>query len=98
MNPPHRSRAWLGVTLRWGGAAVIFALLFHFLPLGQLSASLHRVSPALWFFVLAAYLLVHAVGVVKWRLMRSEERRVGKECRSRWSPYHYKKKKCIWGS
>src|SRR5712664_4276074 len=25
--------------------------------------------------------------------MRSEERRVGKECRSRWSPYHLKKKK-----
>src|SRR5436853_7544782 len=24
---------------------------------------------------------------------RSEERRVGKECRSRWSPYHYKIKK-----
>ena len=22
------------------------------------------------------------------RYMRSEERRVGKECRSRWSPYH----------
>src|SRR3546814_13367890 len=31
------------------------------------------------------------------RLERSEERRVGKECvstcRSRWSPYHYKKKR-----
>src|SRR5947209_19164250 len=26
------------------------------------------------------------------RFMRSEERRVGKECRSRWSPYHEKKK------
>src|SRR5271165_7383891 len=25
------------------------------------------------------------------RLPRSEERRVGKECRSRWSPYHQKK-------
>src|SRR5258708_24449439 len=25
-------------------------------------------------------------------LLRSEERRVGKECRSRWSTYHYKKK------
>src|SRR5690349_25175434 len=25
-------------------------------------------------------------------LIRSEERRVGKECRSRWSPYHSKKK------
>src|SRR6266513_3307001 len=24
---------------------------------------------------------------------RSEERRVGKECRSRWAPYHSKKKK-----
>src|SRR5688572_33252345 len=30
---------------------------------------------------------------------RSEERRVGKECRSRWSPYHYKKKgESIWYS
>src|SRR5690554_7864506 len=28
---------------------------------------------------------------------RSEERRVGKECRSRWSPYHEKKKVgCMW--
>ena len=26
----------------------------------------------------------HVIGVVS----RSEERRVGKECRSRWSPYH----------
>ena len=25
-------------------------------------------------------------GVLSW--LRSEERRVGKECRSRWSPYH----------
>src|SRR3712207_5339521 len=23
-----------------------------------------------------------------WHIIRSEERRVGKECRSRWSPYH----------
>src|SRR5437660_11588226 len=28
-------------------------------------------------------------------LVRSEERRVGKECRSRWSPYHEKKKRKI---
>ena len=25
---------------------------------------------------------------VKAKKLRSEERRVGKECRSRWSPYH----------
>src|SRR2546425_8545679 len=32
-------------------------------------------------------LVVAAAGVGGY-LMRSEERRVGKECRSRWSPYH----------
>ena len=26
--------------------------------------------------------------IVAGRVVRSEERRVGKECRSRWSPYH----------
>ena len=26
--------------------------------------------------------------VDEWGVTRSEERRVGKECRSRWSPYH----------
>ena len=26
--------------------------------------------------------------LLDWNLLRSEERRVGKECRSRWSPYH----------
>ena len=34
-------------------------------------------------FGLLADLVMHFIG-----LDRSEERRVGKECRSRWSPYH----------
>src|SRR2546422_7527584 len=29
-----------------------------------------------------------SVNCAFWRTSRSEERRVGKECRSRWSPYH----------
>ena len=33
-------------------------------------------------------LLYHKDGGVMFYHMRSEERRVGKECRSRWSPYH----------
>ena len=28
------------------------------------------------------------LGLMRGPAMRSEERRVGKECRSRWSPYH----------
>ena len=30
----------------------------------------------------------HMHGHLIWNSVRSEERRVGKECRSRWSPYH----------
>ena len=33
-------------------------------------------------------LTVEVAGGAALRLVRSEERRVGKECRSRWSPYH----------
>ena len=36
-----------------------------------------------------AFLLLKAAGLTVTRsVLRSEERRVGKECRSRWSPYH----------
>ena len=35
-----------------------------------------------------AYLLSKNFGVHQKEVLRSEERRVGKECRSRWSPYH----------
>ena len=33
-------------------------------------------------------ILVASDGVSAIKQLRSEERRVGKECRSRWSPYH----------
>ena len=32
--------------------------------------------------------MMFAVGLLYVAFIRSEERRVGKECRSRWSPYH----------
>ena len=42
--------------------------------------------------ILLAYavlgMLMDAIGMLLLTLPRSEERRVGKECRSRWSPYH----------
>src|SRR3712207_8153764 len=48
-----------------------------------------------WQFVVAVLILRRELGGLAWpavkariRLNRSEERRVGKECRSRWSPYH----------
>jgi len=38
--------------------------------------------------LLGALYLVYELGRMFSRDERSEERRVGKECRSRWSPYH----------
>ena len=35
----------------------------------------------------SCYEFEHTINSIK-KTMRSEERRVGKECRSRWSPYH----------
>ena len=32
--------------------------------------------------------IITGTGSPEWFKTRSEERRVGKECRSRWSPYH----------
>ena len=42
------------------------------------------------YIVIAFYLGVALLSalVVVFQMPRSEERRVGKECRSRWSPYH----------
>ena len=40
----------------------------------------------LLFGIVALIICVVSVGQVN--ISRSEERRVGKECRSRWSPYH----------
>ena len=37
------------------------------------------------FLALCSYLVFLVLGLT---VVRSEERRVGKECRSRWSPYH----------
>ena len=62
---------------------------------------IYRLDPALgekhvlWFAIslMAFYFTYFLMGFMKYFedktwLLRSEERRVGKECRSRWSPYH----------
>ena len=67
---------------------------------GLLSASVRMATPIV--FAAMGEVLVERSGVLNlgiegimlmgavtgFLLLRSEERRVGKECRSRWSPYH----------
>ena len=53
---------------------ILFPQFFHLIPQGGITWL------PIYFFTL--------IGAYKYGWKRSEERRVGKECRSRWSPYH----------
>ena len=62
-------------------SSLIFAVFYS--ALSRTAEKKHRrVSP------LKASLLTWATAFALMLALRSEERRVGKECRSRWSPYH----------
>ena len=51
----------------------------HISPIDNVVVALHPIAKGT---------LVEVDGLAVTALERSEERRVGKECRSRWSPYH----------
>src|SRR5947208_16523494 len=51
------------------------------------------ISCLIWLDLVASLPLIKERILVIILLLRSEERRVGKECRSRWSRYHEKKEK-----
>ena len=57
------------MAVRIGGSALILGLLLYFLPLGELWAAMTRISLALFLELLAVYMVLHLLGVVKWRLL-----------------------------
>ena len=67
---------------------VLFSIVLFFgiLISGEDDDSSNSYSPVYSGMNLSADVLKHQPMVEKYA--RSEERRVGKECRSRWSPYH----------
>ena len=50
-----------------------------------LTAAVAIIAAAVYFFLVPSHTSVSSISGLG---IRSEERRVGKECRSRWSPYH----------
>src|SRR2546425_10800305 len=98
----HGLRKWIPLVslLRKDVASNAPAWLPLVLVLGAISAVAYADHLVVSISLVYLYILPLAVGAIFLRkevsysliviciLLRSEERRVGKECRSRWSPYH----------
>jgi len=63
------SRGWLIIVVRWFAALIVLGLLFHFLPIAPLRAALARIPLTRFLAVLVGYLLAHALGIAKWRMV-----------------------------
>jgi uncharacterized protein (TIRG00374 family) len=63
------SRGWLVILARWSAAFLVLGLLLHFLPIAPLRAALARVPLTRFLAVLIGYLLAHAIGIAKWRMV-----------------------------
>src|SRR2546430_11164561 len=72
-----------------GGAGLIFTEATAVLPEGRISPQDLGIWDDGHIEMLSRIVrFIHKQGSVAGMQLRSEERRVGKECRSRWSPYH----------
>src|SRR3712207_8549508 len=72
--------------LTMGGGVIILAVIAAYLLASLLTSRVPSASGLLLLFLVAG---LGAVGFLDdYIKIRSEERRVGKECRSRWSPDH----------
>jgi uncharacterized membrane protein YbhN (UPF0104 family) len=69
MTEPKTKKAWRGWVVRLAGTAVVLGLLFYLLPFQELWQTMRRISLAAWLLVLAGYLGLHLMGVIKWRMM-----------------------------
>jgi uncharacterized protein (TIRG00374 family) len=65
----HRSRSWQLIALRWLAALGVLGILLHFLPLRLLGEAIERVRLTRFLVILFGYLLAHAAGIAKWRMM-----------------------------
>src|ERR1700722_8424050 len=69
-EPTRRSaRGWTIIALRWIAALAVLGVLLHFLPLAAVRSSIARVPPRYFLAALLGYLLAHALGVLKWRMV-----------------------------
>src|SRR5690554_6973684 len=71
------------------GSVYLFVKMNEYIDLYSLGFSLHTNTFFSFYFFATFFHYLHVLaGIIILLLVRSEERRVGKECRSRWSQYH----------
>jgi glycosyltransferase 2 family protein len=68
-QPAPAPRRWKRFILRLVGSALVLTLLLRFVPLRDVAAALRRVPTWAWALALVSYLLMHLIGIVKWRLL-----------------------------
>jgi uncharacterized membrane protein YbhN (UPF0104 family) len=64
-----RPKFWRSPAVRIGGSALILGLLLTILPFGQVWSAIQRISPTLSIVALFVYLMLHLLGVLKWRML-----------------------------
>lgn len=70
MTAPVRARpAWRHPAVRLGGSALILGALFTLLPFDELRNAMSSVPWRVWPVALVTYLLLHLIGVTKWRVL-----------------------------
>src|SRR4051794_32027622 len=82
-------KAQFARSILYAGLATILGLVLPF-PLAYFTAyKAGRFKSLILLLIILPFFMSYVLRTVAWQLiLRSEERRVGKECRSRWSPYH----------
>lgn len=68
-KPLRTPRQWLLLFARWAAAALILALLIHFLPFAPLRAALARIPWTRFVAVLIFYLVALCGGTLKWHVV-----------------------------
>jgi len=68
-NPQKSFGNLVFIALRWIAALAVLALLLHFFPLAPLRSALAHVPLTRFLAILLLYLLGHAAGIVKWRMV-----------------------------
>src|ERR671922_863035 len=86
-RPDMSDQSWVHIQIVVHIALRLFRLL-NCAGVEPVMVSEHRMGKRDAEVVITAACLFHDTGMSIHRTDRSEERRVGKECRSRWSPYH----------